>query len=228
MRELAGPAFFLAGGAGPVVLLGSAVLARVCLVASGEDPAVLPSPCLYGRALPDLPHRQLVIGLGEVAPVDDLLYSLPAETAEHLGDLGSADKVSRSWCHVGIMTCHLTRPQPIRHTSHMTSIRDQITGPTDPESPWGGADVTLAKIRLGDVDRGMVLGCFGWNNVPGMPQTMRMCGVTAVDAVNMEPVFDRGVYRGQRIEVRCGEQLTVGSERDFVWQFAGLVTSKGV
>jgi hypothetical protein len=97
----------------------------------------------------------------------------------------------------------------------------QITGPTDPESFAGGADVTLAKLRLDEVERGMVLGCFGWNNVPGMPQTMRMSGVAAVDAVNMEPVFDRGVYCGQRIEVRCGDSLTVGSAGDFVWQYVG-------
>ena len=81
--------------------------------------------------------------------------------------------------------------------------------------------MTIAKLRLAEVERGMVLGSFGWNNVPGMPQTMRMCGVAAVDAVNMEPVFDRGIYRGQRIEVRCGDSLTVGSADDFVWQFTG-------
>jgi hypothetical protein len=100
-------------------------------------------------------------------------------------------------------------------------MNETLTGPTDPESPWNGADVTVAKIRLIDVERGMVLGSFGWNNVPGMPQTMRMCGVAVVDAVNMEPVFDRGTYRGQRVEVRCGDSLTVGPADDFVWQFTG-------
>jgi hypothetical protein len=100
-------------------------------------------------------------------------------------------------------------------------MSETLTGPTDPESPWGGADVTLVKIRLGEVSRGTILGSFGWHNVPGMPQNMRMCGVSAVDAVWMEPVFDRGVYRGQRIEVRCGDRLTVGPADDFVWRFTG-------
>ncbi len=97
----------------------------------------------------------------------------------------------------------------------------ELTGPTDPGSPWNGADVTIVKTRLIDVERGMVLGCFGWNNRPGVAQTMRMCAVTAVDAVNMEPVFDGSVYRGQRITVRCGDSLTVGPADDFVWRFAG-------
>jgi hypothetical protein len=102
----------------------------------------------------------------------------------------------------------------------------EVTGPTDLESPWNGADVTIVKLPLVEVERGMVLGCFGWNNVPGTPQTMRMCGVAAVDAVTMQPVFDRGVYRGQRVEIRCGEQLTAGPAGDFAWRFAGAAATR--
>jgi hypothetical protein len=99
-------------GAGPVVCSG-------LLGWLGFEPPMLTRPCLYGRALPDLPHRQLVVRLGEVTPVDDLLHSLAAD-AEHLPDLGRAHEVSRCWCHVGNVTCHLTSRQPARHTRHMT------------------------------------------------------------------------------------------------------------
>lgn len=107
------------------------MLAGVGLIVAGEYPAVLSRPRLHGRAFPDLPHRQLVVRSGEVAPVDDLLDALPAETAEHLSDLGGADKVSRGWCHIGIMTCHLTSRQRMPHTSHMTTIK-----PRPPSKPW--------------------------------------------------------------------------------------------
>ena len=107
LAGVGGAGRFLTGETGLVVSSGLRVLldrGALRLV----QPTVLTRPCLYGRALPDLPHRQLVVGLGEVAPGDDLLDALPGQSAEHEADLGSADKVARGLCHIGIMSCHLT------------------------------------------------------------------------------------------------------------------------
>jgi hypothetical protein len=106
----------------------------------------------------------------------------------------------------------------------MSNATETITGPTDPESPWKGAPVTLARVRLQDVNTGMVIGFFAdWHF--GGPQPANLLSVHAVARMAMTPEWDRGRYLGQRVTLGFDSSDTsVADTGDaFAWQFiAGI------
>lgn len=94
-----------------------------------------------------------------------------------------------------------------------------VTGPTDLESPFAGRVVTLTAVRFDEVLRGQVIGGFAqW--VQGGPQPLNLLSALMVCAVVMKPVWDRHIYRGQKVIVeRDGcSFLSVGSGGDLLYE----------
>lgn len=85
-------------------------------------------PRLHVSPLPHLAHVKHDLRRGKVAAGDELLHPLPAD-AEHLPDLGGADKVMHGENHSHDSTCLLTSPARIRDTGHVTSL---VTIPGEP------------------------------------------------------------------------------------------------
>lgn len=86
----------------------------------GLDVAAMPTrPADNLVALPDLTHRQVGLGLGEVVGGNELLDALTGD-AEEFSDLSGAHEVMHEQDHSHEATRHLTRGQGRADTSHMT------------------------------------------------------------------------------------------------------------
>lgn len=92
----------------------------------------------------------------------------------------------------------------------------QITGPTHPESPWRGGEVTMRKIRRDEAGRGMLLGLFA-----GRPVSVDLLSVAAVDVVRMESVWEHGRCLGNRVWIGYLDEFTGAWGDEDLW----IVTS---
>lgn len=94
-----------------------------------------------------------------------------------------------------------------------------VTGPTDPESPFGGREITLTAVRMDEVRPGMVIGGFAqW--VQGGAQPLNLLSAIMVSETVQRPVWKVNRYCGQRVTVaREGcSYLSNGKPEDVLYE----------
>lgn len=112
------------------------------------------------------------------------------------------------------------------HARHDLTV---ITGPTDPEGPFGGRMVTVRRWRRDEVTNGMVLAAFIWPAVTWpAPRTQDLLSLWPVCAVTMQPVWEHGesgrIYLGQQVTFVFEDDCVSdsGPAEDYVWQLIEL------
>src|SRR6476659_5053869 len=95
-----------------------------------------------------------------------------------------------------------------------------VTGPTDPESPYGGRVVTLTAVRYDQVQRGQIIGGFAHWHQGGLVQPANLLSALMVVARSQKAIWEGHRYYGQRVTIERDDcsLLTVGELDDVVYE----------